>query len=144
MSGTVDGDPKAPTSAKIEATIDASSLDTHQEKRDEHLKSPDFFDVAKYPTITFRSTKIEPAGEEQWKMTGDLTLHGVTKPVVLDVEGPTAVVKDPQGSMRAGARATGKLNRKDFGINWSKTLDGGGLVVGDEVAITIEVEGVKK
>jgi polyisoprenoid-binding protein YceI len=100
--------------------------------------------VAKYPTLTFRSTKIEPAGEGQWRMTGDLTLHGVTRPVVLEVEGPTAVVKDPQGNTRAGARATTKLNRKDFGLTWSKTLDGGGLVVGDDVAITIEVEGVKK
>jgi polyisoprenoid-binding protein YceI len=144
FSGSVEGDPKAPTAAKVEATIDAASLDTQQEKRDTHLKSPDFFDVAKYPTITFRSTKIEAAGEGKWRMTGDLTLHGVTKPVVLEVEGPTGVVKDPQGNTRAGARATGKINRKDFGITWSKTLDGGGLVVGDDVTITIDVEGVKK
>jgi polyisoprenoid-binding protein YceI len=144
FSGSVEGDPKAPTAATVEATIDAASLDTQQEKRDTHLKSPDFFDVAKYPTITFRSTKIEAAGEGKWRMTGDLTLHGVTKPVVLEVEGPTGVVKDPQGNTRAGARATGKINRKDFGITWSKTLDGGGLVVGDDVTITIDVEGVKK
>lgn len=144
VSGTAEGDPKAPTSAKVEATIDAASIDTHETKRDEHLRSPDFLDVARYPTLTFRSTRIEPAGDGRWRMTGDLTLHGVTRPVVLDVEGPTAPVKDPQGNMRAGAHASTKINRKDFGITWSKSLDGGGLVVGDEVAITIDVEGVKK
>jgi polyisoprenoid-binding protein YceI len=143
VSGTVRADGAIP-SASVEATIDAASIDTREAKRDEHLRSADFLDVARYPTITFRSTRIEPAGEGRWRMTGDLTLHGVTRPVVLDVEGPTAEVKDPRGLTRAGAHATAKIDRKDFGITWSKTLDGGGLVVGDEVAITIDVEGVKK
>ena len=144
ISGTVRGDQADPTKAQIEATIDASSIDTREPKRDEHLKSPDFFDVAKYPTMTFKSKKIEKAGENRYKVTGDLTLHGVTREVVLDVNGPTPPMKDPRGNLRAGAEATTKIDRKDFGLTWSKTLDGGGVMVGDEVAITIDVEAVKK
>jgi len=140
VSGTVEGDEKTPTQAVITATIDAASIDTREAKRDGHLKSPDFLDVAKYPTITFKSKKIEPAGAGQFKVTGDLTLHGVTRDVVLDVSDVTQPVKDPMGKSRAGARATTKIDRKDFGINWSKAMDGGGLVVGDEVAISIDVE----
>jgi len=140
VSGTVEGDEKTPTQAVITATIDAASIDTREAKRDAHLKSPDFLDVAKYPTITFKSKKIEPAGAGQFKVTGDLTLHGVTREVVLDVSDVTQPVKDPMGKSRAGARATTKIDRKDFGINWSKAMDGGGLVVGDEVAISIDVE----
>ena len=140
VSGTVEGDEKAPTQAVINATIDASSINTREEKRDTHLKSADFLDVAKYPTITFKSKKIEPSGAAQFKVTGDLTLHGVTKEVVLDVSDVTAPIKDPMGKTRAGAQATTKIDRKDFGINWSKVMDGGGLMVGDEVAISIDVE----
>jgi polyisoprenoid-binding protein YceI len=140
VSGTVEGDQQAPPKAVIAATIDAASIDTREAKRDEHLKSADFLDVAKYPTITFKSKTIEPAGSGQFKVTGDLTLHGVTKEVVLDVSDVTAPVKDPMGKTRAGAHATTKIDRKDFGINWSKTLDGGGLMVGDEVAISVDVE----
>jgi len=140
VSGTVEGDEKTPTQAVITATIDAASIETREAKRDGHLKSPDFLDVAKYPTITFKSKKIEPAGAGQFKVTGDLTLHGVTRDVVLDVSDVTQPVKDPMGKSRAGARATTKIDRKDFGINWSKAMDGGGLVVGDEVAISIDVE----
>jgi len=143
-TGSVRGDEKDPLHATIEATIDASSIDTREAKRDEHLRSPDFLDVAKYPTITFKSKKIEKAGDGRYKVSGDLTLHGVTREVVLDVEGPTAVVKDPRGNMRAGASATTRINRQDFGITWSKSLDGGGVVVGDEIAITIDAESVKK
>jgi polyisoprenoid-binding protein YceI len=144
VSGTVRGEPTDPTHAQFEATIDTTSIDTREPKRDEHLKSPDFFDVAKYPTMTFKSKKIEKTGEARYKVTGDLTLHGVTREVVLDVEGPTPPMKDPRGSLRAGAEATTKIDRKDFGLTWSKTLDGGGVMVGDEVAITIDVEAVKK
>jgi polyisoprenoid-binding protein YceI len=144
VSGTVRGEPTDPTHAQVEATIDTTSIDTREPKRDEHLKSPDFFDVAKYPTMTFKSKKIEKTGEARYKVTGDLTLHGVTREVVLDVEGPTPPMKDPRGSLRAGAEATTKIDRKDFGLTWSKTLDGGGVMVGDEVAITIDVEAVKK
>ena len=144
FSGTVKANEKDLTESTVEATIDVASIDTGNAKRDEHLRSPDFFDVAKFPTMTFKSRKITPAGDKKWKVTGDLTMHGVTKEVTLDVEGPTAEVKDPQGKVRAGATATTKLSRNDFGLTWSKTLDGGGLVLGDDVNVTIEVEGVKK
>jgi polyisoprenoid-binding protein YceI len=144
FSGTVKANEKDLSESTVEATIDVASIDTGNAKRDDHLRSPDFFDVAKYPTITFKSRKITPAGDKKWKVTGDLTMHGVTKEVTLDVEGPTAEVKDPQGNLRAGATVTTKLSRNDFGITWSKTLDGGGLVLGDEVNVTIDVEGVKK
>lgn len=139
-SGRVTWDPADPTKSTVEATIDASTIDTQNSGRDEHLKSPDFFDVATHPTITFKSTKVEAAGEGRLKVTGDLTLRGVTKPVVLDVEGPVTPIKDPRGNMKTGATATTKINRQDFGVSWSKTLDGGGLVVSDEVWITIELE----
>src|SRR5262249_7637914 len=125
VSGTVTSDGDNPASVRIEALIDASSIDTRVEKRDQHLKSPDFLDVAKYPTITFRSTKIEPAGQGKWKVTGDLTLHGVTRPVVLDVQGPTAPMKDPLGNTRVGASATTKIDRRDFGVTWNKALETG-------------------
>jgi len=140
VSGTVDGDEKTPTQAVINATIDASSINTREAKRDDHLKSADFLDVAKYPTITFKSKRIEPAGTGQFKVTGDLTLHGVTREVVLDVSDVTPPIKDPMGKTRAGAHAGTKIDRKDFGINWSKAMDGGGLLVGDDVAISIDVE----
>ena len=144
FTGKATGDPKTPDTAQIEATIDVGSIDTANEKRDGHLKSPDFFDVAKFPTITFKSKKIVAAGAGKAKVTGDLTLHGVTKEVVLDVEGPTQVIKDPMGNTRAGAHATTKIDRKDFGIVYDKTMDGGGLMVGNEVEITIDVEAVQK
>jgi polyisoprenoid-binding protein YceI len=127
----------------VEATIDASSIDTREARRDEHLRSPDFLDVARYPTITFKSKKIESAGDRRWKVTGDLTLHGVTREVVLDVEGPTAEVKDMQGKLRAGAHATAEIDRRDFDIVWNKPLEAGGLTVGNAVAISIDVEGIK-
>jgi polyisoprenoid-binding protein YceI len=142
--GTVTVEGSDPTSAKIDATIDASSIDTRVDRRDEDLKSPNFLDVAKYPTITFKSTKVEAAGEGKWKVTGDLTLHGVTKSVVLDVESSGAPIKDPFGNTRAGASATTKINRKDFGLTYNKTLETGGVMVGDDVAISIDVEAIKK
>jgi polyisoprenoid-binding protein YceI len=128
----------------VEATIDAASIDTREPKRDQHLKTADFLDVEKFPTITFKSKGIAAAGEGRWKMTGDLTLHGVTREVVLDVEGPTPYVKDMRGDTRTGVRARTKLNRKDFGIVWNKAMDGGGVVVGEEIEVTIEVEGVRR
>ena len=144
FTGKATGDPTAPDKGAIEVTIDATSIDTANAKRDEHLKSPDFLDVAKFPTITFKSKKIAAAGQGKAKLTGDLTLHGVTKEVVLDVDGLTPAIKDPMGNTRAGAHATAKINRKDFGIAYNKALDGGGLMVGDEVEITIDVEAVQK
>ena len=143
-TGTVTVDSKDPTTAKIDATIDASSINTRVERRDADLKSPNFLDVAKYQTITFKSTKVEAAGEGKWKVTGDLTLHGVTKPVVLDVEGTGTPIHDPMGKTRAGASATTKINRKDFGVAYNKVLEAGGVMVGDEVSITIDVEAIKK
>jgi polyisoprenoid-binding protein YceI len=143
FAATATGDEKDPAHAAVQASIDVASIDTGDEKRDAHLKSPDFFDAEKFPTITFKSTKVEAAGDRAFKLHGDLTMHGVTKPVVLDVEA-TPEVKGMRGETRAGARATGKVNRKDFGINWSKSMDGGGVVVGDEVDVTIDVEAVKK
>lgn len=144
FSGTVDVDPAKPASGTVKATIDATSIDTRNAKRDEHLRAPDFLDTAKYPEITFVSKKVEAAGDKKWKVTGALTLHGVTKDVVLDVEGPTGEIKDPQGTTRTGATATTTIHRKDFGISFDKTLDGGGLMVGEDIAVTIEIEAVAK
>jgi polyisoprenoid-binding protein YceI len=143
-TGTITTDGKDPATAKIDATIETASLNTRVAKRDAHLKSPDFFDVAKYPTITFKSTKIEANGAGKWKVTGDLTLHGVTKPVVLDVDASSAPIKDPMGNMRAGASATTTINRKDFGLTWNKAMEAGGVLIGDEVAISIDVEAIEK
>lgn len=144
VAGTVQGDQTAPTAAVVEATIDAASINTREAKRDEHLRSAEFLDVGKHPTIAFKSKKVEAAGEGKFKVTGDLTLHGVTKEVVLDVSDVTPPIKDPFGKTRAGATASTRISRKDFGITWSKTMDNGGLVVGDEIAITIDVEATKQ
>ena len=143
-SGTITANGTDPASAKIDVTIDASSVDTRVERRDAHLKSPDFLDVAKFPTITFKSTKVEADGPGKWKVTGDLTIHGVTKPVVLEVEGSGEPIHDPMGNTRAGASATMKIKRSDFGLIWNKALETGGVLVGDEVAISIDVEAVKQ
>ena len=143
VSGTVTVG-EGPTTATIDATIDAASVNTRVPKRDEDLKGPNFLDVAKFPTITFKSTKIEQAGTAKWKVTGNLTLHGVTKEVVLDVDGPTAPIKDPFGNTRAGASATTKIDRRDFGLTFNKALETGGVMVGDDVAISIDVEALKK
>jgi polyisoprenoid-binding protein YceI len=132
------------TKSSVTATIDAKGVDTREVKRDEHLRGPDFLDVAAYPTITFKSKKVEPAGAGRYKVTGDLTLHGVTREVTLDVTGSPTPMKDPFGNTKLGGVATTTLNRQDFGIAWSKALDGGGLVVGDEVEVTIDVELTKK
>ena len=144
VAGTVRGDEQDPTLAGVEATIDTSSIDTREAKRDEHLRSPDFLDVAKYSTMTFRSKKITKTGDGRYDVTGDLTVHGVTREVVLHVEGPSPAMKDPRGGLRAGASATTRIDRRDFGITWSKALDGGGVVVGNDIDVTIDVEGVKK
>jgi polyisoprenoid-binding protein YceI len=125
--------------SKVEATIDVTSIDTREPKRDEHLKSPDFFDVAKFPKMTFKSTKVEKAGEGKLKVTGDLTIKGVTKPVVLDVTGPTKEIKDPWGNVKRGVSVSGKINRKDFGVSWGAVIEAG-PVVGDEVNVEIEAE----
>jgi polyisoprenoid-binding protein YceI len=129
---------------KVEVTIDAASVNTGHAQRDEHLRGPDFFDVTKYTTISFVSKKVIKTDTNRLKVVGDLTLHGMTQEIMVDVEGPTPEVKDPWGNFRRGATATTKINRKDFGLTWNKVLDTGGLVVGDEVNIYIEVELVRK
>ena len=144
VSGAAETDDQDLTHSKVQATIDAGSINTREQKRDDHLRSPDFLDVAKYPTITFTAKKIEKAGDDRYKMTGDLSLHGVTREVVLDVVSSGPPIKDLMGMTRAGARATAKINRKDFGIVWNKALDGGGFAVGDDIDVTIDVEGIKQ
>jgi polyisoprenoid-binding protein YceI len=140
---TLKADEKDVTRSTIEATIPVASINTRDEKRDGHLRAPDFFDAEKHPTITFASKAITKAGKGKMKMKGDLTIRGVTKEVSLDLEAPARPVKSPWGTEVYGVTATGKINRKDFGVSWSKVLDGGGLVVGDEVKIVINVEFVK-
>jgi len=142
--GVVMIDDKDITQMKVEMAIEAASVNTGHAQRDDHLRGPDFLDVVKYPAITFSSSKVVKADGGKLKVTGDLTLHGVTREITVDVEGPTAEVKDPGGNFRRGATATAKINRRDFGMTWNKVLDGGGLVVGDEVNIYVEVELIRK
>lgn len=144
VTGSLNLDDKDPTKSKIDIVIDAASIDTAQPKRDAHLKSPDFFDVANHPNLTFKSTRIEKAGKGKFKVTGDLDMRGVTKAVVLDVEGPTMPVKNLMGKMNRGVLVVGKLNRKDWGLNWNKGLEAGGVLVGDEVKIEVNAELVEK
>lgn len=144
VSGTVSLDEQDPTRSAIDITIDATSINTHESKRDAHLKSADFFDVATYPTITFKSTRIEKAGSGKLKATGNLTMRGVTKAVTLLVTGPTAAVKNPWGQRVRGASATGKLDRRQWGLTWNKALEVGGVLVGDTVNLQIDVELVAK
>ena len=139
VTGTVNFDGKNLAAAAVDATIDVTAISTRDEKRDAHLKSADFFDVATYPTMTFKSKKVVPSADGSFKLVGDLTMHGVTKEVTLDVEALRPVVKMANGS-RTGTTATTKLNRQDFGVKWSRTMDGGGVVVGDEVSVTIDLE----
>ena len=144
VTGTVKWDEAEPTLASVEAVIDATTIDTGVPDRDKHLKSPDFFDVEKFPTITFKSKKVEKTTGGGLKVTGDLTMHGVTKEVVLDVDGPVTPIVDPWGNTKSGASATTKVNRQDFGVSWNKTMDKGGLVVGNDIAVSIDVELVRK
>ena len=144
IQGVVYFDPEDVSSTKAQVILDVASVSTNHAKRDEHLKGPDFFDVSKYPTITFISKQVSKAGPDTLKATGDLTLHGVTREVVLDIQGPAPEVKDPSGNLRRGLTATGKINRKDFGMTWNRALDTGGMVIGDEVEISVEIEMIRK
>jgi polyisoprenoid-binding protein YceI len=144
VTGTVVFDDKDVSKSSVDVTIDVSTVDTREPNRDKDLMSDHFFDVAHYPTMTFKSTKVEQAGTGKLKITGDLTIHGTTKQVVLDVDGPTAAVKDPWGNQRAAVNATTKVNRQDFGVKWNATMDNGGVVVGDDVSITIDAEMIQK
>jgi len=140
-SGTIEWDGKDPTTIKANVTIDAASVNTRVEMRDNDLRSANFFDVAKYPTITFVSTKVEPVGPGRLKMTGDLTMHGVTKTIVLDVDGPGEPIRQGQ-NLRVGASATARINRHDWGLDYGRLVEAV-PVVGDEVTITIDIEATK-
>jgi polyisoprenoid-binding protein YceI len=144
VSGTVNFDPANPSASTVEATIDVASISTRDEQRDAHLKSADFFDVEKFPTINFKSKKVIASGSDSFSVAGDLTIHGVTKEVTLSVEELTEEAKDPWGSMRRGAEAKTRIHRKDFGMTFNMALDTGGFVVGEDVDITIDVEMVRQ
>ena len=144
VTGTVNWDDQDTTKSTVDVTIDANTVNTAEPQRDADLKSDKFFDVAKYPTITFKSKKIEQVSPGKLKVTGDLTIHGITKEAVLAVEGPSASVKDPWGNTRVAISATTKVNRQDYGVKWNANIDGGGVVVGDDVNITIDMEMIKK
>lgn len=143
ISGTLTYDPQNPANSVINAQIETASINTREPQRDAHLKSADFFDVEKFPLITFRSSKTEGAGGEL-KITGQLSLHGVTQEVILAVEGPSEEMKDPWGNIKIGASASTKLKRKDFGLSWNAALEAGGFLVGEEVTITLDVQFVKQ
>jgi polyisoprenoid-binding protein YceI len=143
VKGTVVLDESDISKSTVNVTIDVSTVDTREPNRDKDLKSDHFFDVEHFPTMIFKSKKVEQVSPGKLKVTGDLTIRGTTKEVVLDVDGPTAAVKDPWGNTRAAVTATTKINRQDFGVKWNATLDGGGLVVGDDVNITIDAEMIK-
>jgi polyisoprenoid-binding protein YceI len=130
------------TLSHVEASVPVATVSTGDAQRDGHLKSADFFDAEKYPTLDFKSTKVERKGDA-YEVTGDLTIHGVTKPAKFAVDGPSAPGKDPWGNTRIGLSATTKINRKDFGLAWNAALETGGFLVGDEIAITLEVELIK-
>jgi polyisoprenoid-binding protein YceI len=139
VAGQAKYDGKDLKGAEVEATIDAGTVDTSDEKRDGHLKSPDFFDVAKYPTITFKSTEVKKTSSG-FDLIGELTMHGTTKPITLHAEKISEPVKDGKGNLHVGTSATAEINRKDFGVSFNKQLDNGGAMVGDEVKIVLDVE----
>jgi polyisoprenoid-binding protein YceI len=139
LEGKVSWDPSKPEATRIEAVIDVASISTREEKRDGHLKSPDFFDVEKFPKITFTSKAVKAKSADELSVTGDLSIHGVTKEVVLEVEGPSAPSTDPFGNVRVGATATTKIKREDFGLVWNAALEAGGVLVGNDVKITIDI-----
>ncbi|MGA2198046.1 MAG: YceI family protein [Bryobacteraceae bacterium] len=143
LSGSLAYDASNPANSSLEARVEVASINTRDEQRDAHLKSPDFFDAEKFPELTFRSKQVTRHGDG-WLMKGDLTIHGVTREVTLAVEGPTPEVKDPWGGYRIGATAETKIHRKDFGLTWNMALEAGGVVVGDEVKISIELEAMRQ
>ncbi len=143
VEGTIEYDAANVAATKIHVTIDAASIDTRDGQRDGHLKSADFLDVEKFPAITFKSKKVEVAGEGELKVTGDLTIHGTTKEVVLNVDGPTPEAKDPFGNVRVGASAKTKIKRSEFGLTWNAALETGGFLVGDELKIELDVSAIR-
>ncbi len=143
-AGSVALDDKDITKSKVHIDIESASVDTGNAKRDEHLRSPDFFDVAKFPKITFDAVKIEKKSDDALNVSGNLTIKGITKAVTLAITNLSGEVKDPWGGVRRGATATTKIHRKDFGLTWNKALDTGGVALGDDVSIELDVELVKK
>src|SRR5262245_41430256 len=143
LAGSVEWDGKGPEGLKIDASVDVTTINTREPKRDAHLKSPDFFDAEKFPKMTFRSKSATSAGANRYRVVGDLTIRGVTKEATWDVE-VTPLITDPWGNTKFGAVATTKVNRQDFGVKWNKALDGGGVVVGDEIEVTIDAELAQK
>ena len=143
VQGTLSLDETDLTNSRVQATIDAASINTRDAQRDAHLKSPDFFEVEKFPTLSFKSNRVIRVEDGNLGVAGALTIHGVTRHVVFAVEGPTAPAKDPWGNVRVGLSATTKINRKDFGLTWNAALETGGILVGDDVTITLDVQFVK-
>ncbi|MGA9641224.1 MAG: YceI family protein [Terriglobales bacterium] len=143
LSGTLTLNESAVAKSHVEATIEAASIDTREPQRDTHLKSADFLDVEKFPTLSFKSTEIKAVHDGELAVEGDLTIHGVTRKVVFNVEGPTPAARDPWGNTRVAISATTKIQRKDFGLTWNAALETGGILVGDEVTITLDVQFVK-
>lgn len=139
-TGTVNYDPKKPKETSVDAELDVATINTNEPARDEHLRGAEFFDVKKFPKMTFKSKKVTSATANKISLLGDLTMHGITKEVTLNVDGPTPVSKEASGKERMGATATTKVNRKDFGIQYNKQLDNGGVALGEDVDITIELE----
>jgi polyisoprenoid-binding protein YceI len=144
INGSMRYDPNRPTEARVEATIDCSTLNSGVAARDTQMKGPDFFDVKKFPTMKFSTTRVQMAAPGKLKVSGDLTINATTRPVILDVEGPSAVVKDARGREKVGLSAATKINRKDFGIVWNEVLETGGLAVADEVSITLDIEFIRE
>jgi polyisoprenoid-binding protein YceI len=141
VSGELSLDESNISNSSVHASIEAASIETRDDQRDAHLKSADFFDVEKYPLISFKSDKIKQNGE--LSVEGDLTIHGVTRRVTFDIEGPTPPTKDPWGNTRIAVSGSTKINRKDFGLTWNAALETGGILVGDEITINLDVEFVK-
>jgi polyisoprenoid-binding protein YceI len=144
VKGTVVYDPENVAATSIQAEIDVNSLNTRDENRDAHVKSAEFFNVEKYPSISFKSSKVESVDDGEFKVTGSLTILGVTKEVVLKVEGPSEEAKDPWGNLRIGASASTKIKRSDFGLTWNAALETGGVMLGDDVKIELDLELVKQ
>jgi polyisoprenoid-binding protein YceI len=143
LSGSLNIDEQNPANSWVEAQVEAASIDTRDANRDGHLRSPDFFDVEKYPVITFKSTKVEHVEGNEYKVTGDLTIRDVTKPVVFKAE-YSGQGKDPWGGTRAGLTATGKIDRTEFGLAWNSALETGGVLVGNDVKVEIDLEAIHK
>lgn len=143
VKGTVEYDSENPSAGSIEAEIDAATLNTNDAQRDAHVKSADFLDAAQFPAFTFRSTNVKKTGDGEFDVTGNLTIHGVTKPVTLKVEDVSSETKDPWGNTRIGASAKAKIKRSDFGLTWNAPLEAGGVLVGDDVKLEFELQFVK-